>query len=130
MRKIAIYLLLGLVFSCTAFAVEGGGVLPATMEKYQKTKEKVEAMAGTTVAKYAPEAIEAAEKSIVAAQEGLKSGNEMVTAQQVEMTLLQLTLAVALADERAAAEKTAAAAAKLQKTEQLLADILAGKGDK
>jgi hypothetical protein len=128
MRKIVAGLFIGAVLSCTAFAAEEGGVLPVTMDKYKKAREKVEALSGTTAAKLAPEAVEAAGKSIRAAQAGLKSGSDKATRESVEMALLQVTLADALADERATAEKTVAARDNLEKLEQRLAAILAGKG--
>lgn len=132
-KRIAVLLVPVFLFVCgqAVFAAEdAGGVLPATMEKYQKARERVEALPGTAAAKYAPEAIEAANKSISAAQEGLKLGSDKATRESLEMALLQVTLAGTLADERAAAEKTAAAKAELESLEQRLAAILAGKGDK
>lgn len=109
-------------------ADEASGVLPATMEKYKATKEKVEALAGTAVAQRAPEVVEAAVKSIAAAQEGLKSGSDKATYESVEKALLQISLGTVLAAERASEEKTAAARAELEKLEKRLSDILAGKG--
>ncbi len=111
-------------------AEERGGVQPATMEKYQKARERVDALSGTPAATYAPEVIKDAAKSIASAQEGLKAGNDKATRESAEMALLQATLAGVLAEERAAAEKTAAAKSALDKLEQRLAAILAGKGDK
>ncbi|MBI2353587.1 MAG: DUF4398 domain-containing protein [Deltaproteobacteria bacterium] len=134
MRKRASVLLVPLfLLVCSQAAVaaeEAGGVQPATMEKYQKARERVEALPGTPAAKYAPEAIEAASKSIAAAQEGLKAGSDKATRESVEMAILQVTLAGALAEERAAAGKSAGAKAELDRLEQRLAAILAGKGDK
>jgi hypothetical protein len=111
-------------------ADEAGGVQPATMEKYQKARDRVEALPKTPAATYAAEVIKDANKSLSAAQEGLKAGNDKATRESTEMAMLQATLAGVLADERAAAEKTAAAKAALEKLEQRLATILAGKGDK
>lgn len=111
-------------------ADEAGGVQSATMEKYQKARERVEALPGSPAATYAPEVVKDAAKSIAAAQEGLKTGNDKATRESVEMALLQVTLAGVLADERASAEKSAAAKVVLDKLEQRLAAILAGKGDK
>lgn len=134
MRKPASVLLVPLfLLMCSQSVVaaeEAGGVQPATMEKYQKARERVEALPGTPAAKYAPEAIEAANKSIAAAQEGLKAGSDKATRESVEMATLQVILAGALAEERAAAEKSAAAKTGLERLEQRLAAILAGKGDK
>ncbi len=111
-------------------AEERGGVQPATMEKYQKARERVDALSGAPAATYAPEVIKEAAKSIASAQEGLKAGNDKTIRESAEMALLQATLAGVLAEERAAAEKTAAAKSALDKLEQRLAAILAGKGDK
>lgn len=134
MRKPASVLLVPLfLLVCSQAAVaaqEAGGVQPATMEKYQKARERVEALPGTPAAKLAPETVEAAAKSIAAAQEGLKLGSDKATRESVEMALLQITLANVLAEERAAAEKSTAAKAELDGLEQRLAAILAGKGDK
>ncbi|HEY4744113.1 MAG TPA: hypothetical protein VIH45_05595, partial [Desulfuromonadaceae bacterium] len=111
-------------------ADEAGGVQPATMEKYQKARERVEALPGTAAATHAPEVVKDAGKSIAAAQEGLKAGNDRATRESAEMALLQVTLAGVRADERMAAEKTAAVKAGLDTLEQRLAAILAGKGDR
>lgn len=134
MRKQLSVLLVPLILAvCVQTGVaadDAGGVQPSTMEKYQKARERVEALPKAPAAKYAPEVIEDANKSLAAAQEGLKTGNDKSTRESTEMALLQVTLAGVLADERAAAEKTAAAKAALEKLEQRLAAILAGKGDK
>ncbi|MEI7815769.1 MAG: hypothetical protein WCI45_01135 [Desulfuromonadales bacterium] len=115
--------------STTVFAVDdAAGVLPTTMEKYKTTKEKVEALTGTAVAKRAPEVVSDAGKSIAAAQEGLKSGSDSITHEAVEKALLQITFAHVLAAERGAEELTAVAKAELEKQERRLSDILAGKG--
>ena len=119
-----------LCFSAVAVfaAEESAGVLPATMEKYKTAKEKVESLAGTAIAKLAPEVVEEAGKSIAAAQEGLKSGSDKATSESIEKALLLITYANVLAAERGAEEKTAAARTELEKLERRLADILAGKG--
>lgn len=129
-KKLSIvFITLFLGFSATAFAVdEATGVLPATMEKYKIVKEKVEALSGTVAAKRAPEVVEDAVKSIAAAQEGLKSGNDRVTRESLEKALLQINLANALTAERSSEDITVAAKAELEKQEQRLVSILAGKG--
>lgn len=112
-----------------AFAAdETSGVLPGTMEKYKIAREKVEVLAGTATAQRAPEVVAEAGKSIAAAQDGLKAGNDKLTQEFVEKALLQINLANALAVERSAEEKTAAARVELEKLERRLTDILAGKG--
>lgn len=130
MRKMSIVLFtLFLSFSSIAFAAdEATGVLPATMEKYKIAKERVEALAGTVTAKRAPEVVEDAAKSIAAAQEGLKSGNDRVTRESLEKALLQINLANVLTAERSSEDITVAAKAELEKQEQRLVSILAGKG--
>ena len=130
MKWLTVGFMLGVVMSCTAFAAEEGGVLPATMEKYQRARAQVEALPATAAAKYAPEAIQAAKASMAAAQDGLKAGSDMQTRQAVEKALLQVTLATVLAEERAAAEKTAVVRKELASLEQRLAAILTGKGGK
>jgi len=111
-------------------ADEQGGVQPATMEKYQKVRERVEALPGTLAAKYAPEMIRDANKSLAAAQDGLKAGNDNATRESAEMAMLQITLAGVLTEERITAAKTALTKDAMEKLEQRLAAILAGKGDK
>ncbi len=111
-------------------ADEQGGVQPATMEKYQKVRERVEALPGTQAAKYAPEMIRDANKSLAAAQDGLKAGNDNATRESAEMAMLQITLAGVLTEERITAAKTALTKDAMEKLEQRLAAILAGKGDK
>lgn len=130
MRWLTAGVLLSVVMTCAAFAAEEGGVLPATMEKYQRARAQVEALPGSAAAKYAPEAVQAASASIAAAQEGLKAGSDNQTREAVEKALLQVTLATVLTEERAAAEKTAAVRKELANLEQRLAAILTGKGDK
>lgn len=131
MRRVICSLLLAAVCSTALYAAEeASGVQPATMEKYQKAKQRVEALATAVSAKYAPEVVADAARSISAAQEGLQAGSDRATREAVETALLQVTLAGVLADERIAAEKAKSAKAELERLEQRLAAILAGKGDK
>jgi len=130
MRWLTAGVVLSVVMACAAFAADEGGVLPATMEKYQRARAQVELLPGSAAAKYAPETVQAAKASIAAAQEGLKAGNDSQTREAVEKAVLQVTLANVLADERAAAEKTTAVRKELASLEQRLAAILTGKGDK
>jgi hypothetical protein len=128
--SVLLYTLLLAGSALSAYAAdENGGVQPATMEKYKKVREQVEALPNTTAAKYAPEIIKDANKSLTAAQNGLKAGNDKATRESAEMSMLQVTLAGVLADERATAAKTNAAKEALEKLEQRLSAILAGKGD-
>lgn len=130
MRNVAVVMAAVVMLSFPAHADDTGGVQPATMEKYQKVKQQVEALAGTPAASLAPEVATEAARSVAAAQEGLKAGNDRVTHEAVETALLQVTLARVLADERLSAGKTSVVRAELEKLEQRLAAILAGKGDK
>ena len=109
--------------------VAAGGVTPATMEKYRQIKDEVEKLPQTKANRYAKDMIEAAKKSVVRAQEGLKAGDEKMTKEAVEMAQVQIALTEVLSEERESAEKTAATKAELEKLEQRLASILAGKGD-
>ncbi|MEI6209069.1 MAG: hypothetical protein WCP20_20010 [Desulfuromonadales bacterium] len=108
---------------------ESGAVQPATTEKYQKVREQIEALAQTPAGKRAPEVVEQARKSIAAAQDGLKSGNDRITREYTEMAALQILLAGALAEERDAAAATDSARKLLTSHENRLATILSGKGD-
>ena len=134
MRKLLPVFLVSVLLAVSAsgsFAAdESAGVQPATMEKYQKVRERVEALPASPAAKYAQEVVKEANKSLASAQDGLKAGNDKATREFAEMAMLQVTLAGVFADERATAEKTAAAKDALEKLEQRLAAILAGKGDK
>lgn len=128
MKSKIVTLLFFLLFSpLTIVAAEG--VTPATMEKYRQTKDEVEKLPQTKANRYAKDMIEAAKKSVVRAQEGLKAGDEKMTKEAVEMAQVQIALTEVLSEERESAEKTAATKAELEKLEQRLASILAGKGD-
>ena len=129
MKNVAVVMAAVVMLSFPAHADDTGGVQPATMEKYQKVKQQVEALAGTPAASLAPEVATEAARSVATAQEGLKTGNDRVTHEAVETALLQVTLARVLADERQSAGKTSVVRAELEKLEQRLAAILAGKGD-
>lgn len=111
-------------------ADEAGGVKPETTALYQKARDQVTKLNGTPAAKYAPEVIEQAAANIEIAQNGLQQGSDLATRQASELAATQVKLALALTDERIAAEKTAAAQKELIQLEQRLAAILAGKGEK
>jgi small-conductance mechanosensitive channel len=128
MKSKIVTLLFFLLFS-PLIIVAAGGVTPATMEKYRQTKDEVEKLPQTKANRYAKDMIEAAKKSVVRAQEGLKAGDEKMTKEAVEMAQVQIALTEVLSEERESAEKTAATKAELEKLEQKLASILAGKGD-
>ncbi len=114
-----------------AFAAdETGGVKPETTALYQKAKDQVAKLSGTPAAKYAPEVVEQAAANLEAAQNGLQLGNDRTTRQASELATAQVKLALALTDERIAAEKSAAAQKELTQLEQRLETILAGKGEK
>jgi hypothetical protein len=111
-------------------ADEAGGVKPETTALYQKARDQVTKLNGTPVAKYAPEVVEQANTNIETAQTGLQQGNDRATRQASELATSQVKLALALTDERIAAEKTTAAQKELAQLEQRLEAILAGKGEK
>ena len=113
-----------------AFAADdAGGVKPETTALYQKAKDQVAKLNGTPAAKYASEVVEQAAANLEAAQNGLQQGNDRITRQSSELATAQVKLALALTDERIAAEKTAAAQKELAQLEQRLEAILAGKGE-
>lgn len=111
-------------------ADEAGGVKPETTALYQKARDQVSKLNGTAVTKYAPEVVEQAAANIESAQNGLQQGNDRTTRQASELATTQVKLALALTEERIAAEKTAAARKELAQLEQRLEAILAGKGEK
>ncbi len=128
MLRIGSALLVALLAWPVLVAAEGG-VTPATMEKYRQVKEMVEKLPQTKAGEFAKETIEAAARSISAAQEGLKAGDEKATKEAVEMAGIQAVLAAVQAEEREAAKATAASRTELTRVEARLAAILAGKGD-
>lgn len=121
--------LLALTAGCAFAADETGGVKPETTALYQKAKDQVAKLNGTPAAKYASEVVEQAAANLEAAQNGLQQGNDRATRQASELATAQVKLALALTDERIAAEKTAAAQKELTQLEQRLEAILAGKGE-
>lgn len=121
--------LLALTAGFTFAADEAGGVKPETTALYQKARDQVSKLNGTSATKYAPEVVEQAAANIEAAQNGLQQGNDRTTRQASELATSQVKLALALTDERIAAEKTAAAQKELAQLEQRLEAILAGKGE-
>ncbi|MDD2366640.1 MAG: hypothetical protein PHN84_10805 [Desulfuromonadaceae bacterium] len=121
--------LFGLFAAPLMAADDAAGVLPATMDKYKSVRDKVAALTGTETARLAPEVVAEAEKSVAAAQEGLKSGSDKATHEAVEKALLQIEYAKVLALERTEEAKTAAVKEELKKAEQRLNDILSGKGE-
>lgn len=129
-RLCAAVTLLALVPVFSFAAEEAGGVKPETTALYQKAKDQVAKLNGTPAAKYASEVIEQAAANLEAAQNGLQQGNDRATRQASELATAQVKLALALTDERIAAEKTATAQKELTQLEQRLEAILAGKGEK
>lgn len=108
---------------------QAAGVTPETTSIYRAAREQVDKLGATTAAQYAPEVINQAKESITLAQKGLEAGNERVTRESAERATLLAKLAVAVTEERLAAEKTAAAQKELTSLEQRLSTILAGKGE-
>jgi len=129
-RLCAAFTLLALMPVFSFAADETGGVKPETTALYQKARDQVTKLSGTPVTKYAPEVVEQAAANIEAAQNGLQQGNDRATRQSSELATTQVKLALALTDERIAAEKTAAVQKELTQLEQRLEAILAGKGEK
>jgi outer membrane murein-binding lipoprotein Lpp len=129
-RLCAAVTLLALMPVFSFAADEAGGVKPETTALYQKARDQVTKLNNTPVTRYAPEVVEQAAASIEAAQNGLQKGNDRATRQASELATTQVKLALALTDERIAAEKTAAAQKELAQLEQRLEAILAGKGEK
>lgn len=131
MRSILAVIITTAVFlPCVVCGAEESGVQPATMEKYQRVKLQVEKLPSGKAQKYASEVIGQTRKSIAAAQDGLKTGNDKLTREYTEMAALQVTLAGVLAEEREAAEKADAARKRLDELNARLSRILTGKGDK
>lgn len=133
MNSIRIGMMLVLVTCISGYALaaeEAGGVKPETTALYQKARDQVARLSSTPAGKYAPEIIKQATEQIEAAQNGLKTGNDQLTRQGAELAATQAKLALAVTDERIAAEKTAAAGKELKQLEERLATILAGKGEK
>lgn len=129
-KQSLILVLMMLCFTAVPAFSSSDGVTPSTMEKYQKAKQQVEALATSSAVKFAPEVIKLAGESVSAAQNGLKAGSDKETREAAEMALLQVKFAGALSEERAATEKTAMATKELAAFEQRLLNILSGKGDR
>ena len=115
--------------SSIAFAAEGAGVTPETTALYRSAKDQVEKLSATPAVKYSAETVGQARKSLAAAQKGLEAGDDKTTRDFSDKAILQAKLALALSDERIAAEKSASAAKELAALEQRLGNILAGKGE-
>ena len=128
-RQLALVALLALAPAAAWTADEAAGVKPETTTLYRAAREQVDKLGATAAAKYAPEVIEQAKASIAQAQNGLEAGNDTTTREATERATLQAKLALAVTDERIAAEKTVAAKKDLTSLEQRLTTILAGKGD-
>ncbi len=101
---------------------------PPTMEKYRQVKTALDQMIKGKAGIYARDVVESAQRTLAKAQEGIDAKKEKATRAAVEMANLQLELAKARAEDREAAEKTAVTRAKVDKLEQRLGNILAGKG--
>ena len=128
-RVVPLVVLLALAPAAVWSADESAGVKPETTSLYRTAREQVDKLNTTLAAKYAPELIGQAKTSIDQAQKGLEAGNNRITRESAERALLQAKLALAVSDERIAAEKTAATRTELAGLEQRLNTILAGKGE-
>lgn len=128
-RQIVSAIALVLAPAAALAADEATAVKPETTALYRTAREQVDRLGTTPAAKYAPEAIERAKQSLAAAQSGLEAGNDQATRAGAERAVLQSKLALALADERIAAEKTVATRNELDRLTQRLNAILAGKGE-
>lgn len=114
----------------TSFAAdEAAGVKPETTTLYRAAREQVDKLGTSPAAKYAADVIGEAKTSVAQAQAGLEAGNDQTTRAAAERAILQAKLALAVTEERVAAEKTAAAQKELASLEQRLSAILAGKGE-
>ncbi len=108
---------------------EAAGVKPETTALYREAREEVDKLALTPAVKYAPEVITQAKQSLAEAQSGLEAGKDTATRDGSERAALQAKLALALAEERIAAEKVAAANKGLNELNNRLQLILSGKGE-
>jgi hypothetical protein len=121
-------ILLFLFFSASSLPA-ADGINPATMEKYRQVKTTLEQMFKGKAGIYARDILDGVQRTLARAQEGLDTKTEKATSQALDMALLQIEQAKVRAEEREAAEKTAVTRAKVDKLEQKLANILAGKGE-
>ena len=128
-RHLALAALLTFAPAVTSTADEAASVKPETTALYRAAREQVDKLGTTAAAKYAPETIGLAKQSIASAQSGLEAGNDKATREGAERAILQAKLALAIADERVAIEKTAAAKKEFAWFEKRLNGILAGKGE-
>jgi len=102
---------------------------PSTMEKYRQIKATLEQMSKAKAGIHARDVLESAQRTLARAQEEMDAKQEKATRQTLAMVALQIEQAKAKAEEREAAGNTAVTRAKVDKLEQRLANILAGKGD-
>jgi len=122
----------GIVLILLFFAsplLAAGDVNPATKEKFRQVKVTLEQLFKAKEGIYAKDILDGAQRSLSKAQTGLETKKEKAVNQALEMTMLQIEQARTTAEEREAAEKTAVTRAKVDKLEQRLANLLAGKGD-
>lgn len=129
-RFCAVVAMFSLLPAMTLAADEATGVKPETTALYQKSRDQVAKLAGSPVAKYAPDIIEQAAAQVEAAQNGLKLGNDRTTREAAELAGIQVKLALAATDERISIEKTESMQKELAQLEQRLSSILGGKGEK
>ena len=110
-------------------ADEPSGVKPDTAALYRTAREQVDKIGATQAAKYAPETVSQAQKSLSEAQAALENGNDEATRSGAERAAMQVKLASALTEERISAEKLSAVKKELADLDQRLQKILAGKGE-
>ena len=127
-KRTAFYILLFLSFSASSLWA-ADGIRPATMEKYRQVKATLEQMGKAKVGIYARDILDGAQRNLARAQEGIDAKSEKMAGRALDMALLQIEQAKSRGEEKEAAEKTAVMRAKVDKLEQRLSNILAGKGE-
>jgi transcription termination factor NusB len=127
-KRAAALILFILLFSASTLPA-AEGISPFTMEKYRQVKASLEQMTKAKAGIYARDILDGVQRNLARAQEGIDAKSEKTASQALNMALLQIEQAKAKAEEKEAAEKTAVMRAKVDKLEQRLANILAGKGE-
>lgn len=101
----------------TAF---GGELSRETSERIRTASQRMEQLSASKVGEYGKEYMEAAKLSILMAQGAGVSGNEKLALQHTERAELQLSVAVAKAEEKELSEEVALNRAELKKVEAQL----------
>jgi hypothetical protein len=128
-KKYAVISIFLFLFFSASLLPAAEGINPATMEKYRQVKATLEQMFKGKAGIYAREILDGVQRTLAKAQEGIDTKIEKATSQALDMALLQIEQAKVRVEEREAAEKTAVTRVKVDKLEQRLANILAGKGE-